>query len=118
MPYPRIVSEEIEEGGERFKATLMELENAVIVLFNEGERMRLGTLAAAMPSPRGGWPGASSVLLGERNMVVTRVLAQRLAEHHNRISLVSTHVREAAEVEPILVRLAQRLIEGRGMKDQ
>ncbi|MFQ6075043.1 MAG: proteasome assembly chaperone 4 family protein [Candidatus Bathyarchaeia archaeon] len=111
MSYPKIVNEEIEEDGQRFTATLMEVENAIIVLFNEKERMRLGTLAVATPSPRGGLPSASSVLLGERNMVVTQVLAQRFAAHYRRISLVSTHVREAVEVGPILMRLAQRLIE-------
>ena len=112
MPYPRTFSEEIKEGDYSFTVTLFEVENAAIVLFNEKGRMRLGTLAVAMPHFKGG-PCISSVLLGERNMIITKVLAERLSAHFNRIVLVSTHLKEVKEdvMGSVLMRLTQRLLD-------
>ena len=112
MPYLRTFSEEIKEGDYSFTVTLFEVENAAIVLFNEKGRMRLGTLAVAMPRFEGG-PCISSVLLGERNMIITKVLAERLSAHFNRIVLVSTHLKEVKEdvMGSVLMRLTQRLLD-------
>lgn len=111
MPYPRTFSEEIKEGEYNFTVTLFEVENAAIVIFNEKGRMRLGTLAVAMPHFEGG-PCISSALLGERNMIITKVLAEQLSTHFNRIVLVSTHLKEIKGdlVGSVLMRLAQKLL--------
>jgi len=111
MSYPRTFSEEVKEGDYNFTVTLFEVENAAIALFNEKGHMRLGTLAVAMPHFKEG-PCVSSVLLGERNMIITKVLAERLSAHFNRIVLVSTHLREIKEAAmgSVLVRLTQKLL--------
>jgi len=112
MPYPRTLSEEIKEGDYNFTITLFEVENAAVVLFNEKGHMRLGTLAVAMPHFKEG-PCISSVLLGERNMIITKVLAERLSAHFNRIVLVSTHLKEIKgdAMGSVLMRLTQRLLD-------
>lgn len=81
--------------------------------------MRLGTLVVAMPQFGERKPCISSVLMGERNMVITRVLAEHLATAFNRIVLVSTHLRETkeSEVGPVLLRLVHRLLEKTGKEE-
>ncbi len=106
--------EEVEEGEIKLTANLLEMENALVVLFNEEGRMRLGTLAVATPLSRGDVPSVSSVLLGDRNIVLTRVLAEHFATALNKLALVSTHVREAREIGPPMMRLANKLIRGTG----
>ena len=105
-------SEEIEENDYKFTATLIKVENATITLFDEKGSARLGTLAVAMPQ-FGGKTCLSSILLGERNEVITKILAEYLARAFNGIALVSTHLTgiKESEFSPILLKLAQKLIE-------
>ncbi len=112
MSYPRTLSEGIEEGDYNFTVFLFEVENAAIVLFNENGYMRLGTLAVAMPHFKGG-PSISSAILGERNVVITKILAERLSVHFNKIVLVSTHLKEIREnmARSALMRLTKRLLD-------
>jgi len=116
MPY-KSFHEEIEDQKRHFEAVLIKLSNATLVFFYEKEEMRLGTLAVAMPSfgERG---CISSLLLGEKNMVLTRVLAERVANASNGIALVSTYLPETKEAEasPMLVKLVQRLIDKADLK--
>lgn len=114
MSYLKSRVEEVEEGEIKLIANLLEMENAVVVLFNEKGRMRLGTLAVATPLSRGEVPSVSSVLLGDRNIVLTRVLAEHFATALNKLALVSTHLREATEIGPPVMRLAKKLIQGIG----
>lgn len=113
MSYPKLLTEEIEEGPHRFTATILRAENAAFVLFNEKNRLLMGTLAVAMPQFGGRGPCISSVLLGERNATITKILAERLAAFFNQMVLVSTHLKADVEREvvPILMRLLQKLIE-------
>jgi len=91
--------EEMTETNRRFTAVLFKLSNAVLVFFYEGEeKIKLGTLAIAMP-PFNSETCISSVLLGERNSVITRILAERVANAFRGIALVSTHLTEIREAE-------------------
>jgi hypothetical protein len=107
-----LLNEEIEEKGIHFSATLLKLENSVIVFFNEKGGFKLGTLAIALPNP----PTAtylSSILLGDRNTSITKILAGRFSNAFDCISLVSTHLVNIRkrDIGSLLLKLAQNLID-------
>jgi len=108
----KIFSEDITEKGYNLTATLLKLENSVIAFFDEKGSMKLGTLAVAIPK-LGGQTIISSVLLGDRNLIITKILAERFSNAFNCISLVSTHLADIREgkVGSILLKLSQRLID-------
>jgi hypothetical protein len=108
----KIFSEEMEEEGYKLTATLLRLENSVVAFFDEKGSMKLGTLAAAMPG-LSGQTSISSVLLGDRNMAVTKILAGHFSKTFNSIALVSTHLSEFSErkLGSSLLKLAKRLID-------
>ncbi|MBS7644092.1 hypothetical protein KEJ26_05930 [Candidatus Bathyarchaeota archaeon] len=108
--YPKFTAEQIKENGHAFHVFFLEVENAVFVFF--GEEPKLGTFSVALP-PRGEGPTTSSVLLGDRNTIVTRILAERLATAFGKMVLVSTYLKKISEGEggPVLLKLAQKLLE-------
>ncbi|MGQ9543810.1 MAG: hypothetical protein ACUVTM_06990 [Candidatus Bathyarchaeia archaeon] len=79
-----------EYKGSLFHLKLLRLENAVVAFFYEGE-MRLGTLAVSIPMSIENVASRSSVLLGGRYMVASRILSERLAAHYGKMSLVSLY---------------------------
>jgi len=93
----KIFREEIEEAGSTYSAILLEMENAYLFLLSEGGE-RLGTLAVSLP-PKPGiiGPPLSSILLGERNAALSRMLAERLAQKLRRLVLVSIFTRTIKE---------------------
>jgi hypothetical protein len=108
----KIVKEEIIEGDKSFFAVYIETENANQLFLSEGEDT-LGTLAVAMPQQQkllG--PPLSSVLLGDRNMMIARVMAELLAQKTNKISLVSVFTKSVIEQEavPILRKLLEKTL--------
>lgn len=105
-----MLREEVEEEGKKFSAVVFHIENAVLAFFTEGKEPRLGTLAIALPM-RGEAvePALSSILLGDRNQTVTRILAERFVAIFNKIGLVSTFT-ETVE-ENVAGRIFMRLIE-------
>lgn len=78
----------MEVNSRVFKVNYSQLENAVIAFFFE-DRMRLGTVAIAMPGTGEVAVGRSSVLVGGKYMMTSRALAERLAGRSGRIALVS-----------------------------
>jgi len=104
-----IIKEELIEQDRSFFAIYIETKNANQLFLSEGED-KLGTLAVAMPQSKN-FIGAplSSVLLGDRNMVLARVLAEILAKKTNKISLVSVFTKSVTEQEaaPILRKLME-----------
>jgi len=106
-----IVKEEISEKNRHFFAIYIETKNAVLVLLSEAED-QLGTLAASVPTttelltPQ----PLSSVLLGAKNTITARMLAERLTAKTGKIGLVSVHLRSMSETEanPLLVRLFEK----------
>jgi len=102
----------LEADGKRLSACLIRLENASIVLLDDKENIRLGTLAAAVPEYEGKRI-ATSVLLGERNAVGTRVIAERVSANMGGIALVSINaepIADAASLHP-LMSLTMELVE-------
>jgi len=112
MTRAKVVQEEMRERDRLFLSTYLETENAGLILLSEGED-RLGTLAVSVPQ-RGELlgPPLSSVLLGDRNTMIARILAERLAKRMTKIALVSVFTKTVAENEagPILLKLVEKTV--------
>jgi hypothetical protein len=107
-----VVKEEIVEGETVFVALFFETKNSSFLLMSEGED-RLGTLAVALPQPQKlVGPPLSSILLGDRNIMVARLLAELLAKNTKKIALVSifTKTLDEKEAAPILKRLMEKTL--------
>ncbi|MCD6529512.1 hypothetical protein J7L06_04405 [Candidatus Bathyarchaeota archaeon] len=101
---------EVLSGEKKFTAVKLTLENAVLTLLSEGEE-RFGTLAVAIPQRSGMLgPSISSVLLGDRESMLTRMLAEQLAHVTGKISLVSLFTRTVYGGEA--AKLYMRLFDG------
>jgi hypothetical protein len=105
-----VVREGVIDGETKFTAKLFEVENAVIAFFDEEGSIKLGTLTIAIPQFSGD-SGISSVLLGNRNALITKVLAEQLVKAFNKIALVSSHLTIIQEnrINTLLIRLAKKL---------
>jgi len=112
MSRARIVQEKIIERDTPFLAIYLETKNASLILLSEGED-QVGTLAVAIPQTRKMvGPPLSSILLGDRNIMIARILAERLAERMKKIALVSVFSKTFGEREvgPIFLKLVEKTI--------
>jgi len=112
MQRAKIVEAEIKENETIYLALHLETKNSSIMLLSEGED-QLGTLAVALPQvQKMVGPPLSSVLLGDRNMIVARMLAERLAEKKGKIALTSVFIKTLAEREvgPIFLKLFDKVM--------
>jgi len=119
MSRARVMKKEIHEREKLFLALYLETKNAGLVLLSEGED-QLGTLAVAIPQTREMiGPPLSSILLGDRNVMVARLFAERLAEKTKKIALVSVFIRTISEREagPILLKLMEKSLERRRVEE-
>lgn len=97
MQRVKIVQSEMKQDETLLVATRLETRNANILLLSEGED-QLGTLAVGVPQKeRMLGPPMSSVLLGDRNVIVARLLAERLAQKTGKIALASVFAKTIAE---------------------
>lgn len=93
----KIVEEEVMRDEGTFYALRVETRNANLLLLSEGED-QLGTLAAALPpTERMVGPAVSSILLGDRNVIIARLLAERLAQRTGKIALASVFAKTINE---------------------
>jgi len=93
----RVVQEEIKQNETTFCALRLETRNADLLLLSEGED-QLGTLAVALPpTERLLGPPVSSILLGDRNALTARLLAERLAQKTGKIALASVYAKTTGE---------------------
>jgi hypothetical protein len=101
----RVESMEVE--GKTLRCGVLELENAVLALFWEGEEPRLGSTTVTLPGM------ASTQLLGDRDQLLGRVLGTHLAAKYGKMTLVSTHISRGygEEMGKTLLELARRLTE-------
>jgi len=108
----KIFKDELVERDTKFLAIYVETENANQLFLSEGVD-KLGTLAVAIPQPEKmvGSP-LSSILLGDRNMMISRILAELLAQKTKKISLVSVFIKSVSEQEaaPILRKLLENVL--------
>ena len=112
MTRARIVQEEIKEKETSFLSTYVETRNGSLILLSEGEEL-FGTLAVAIPQAQEMiGPPLSSILLGERNTLLARLLAERLAAKTRKIALVSVNIKtvEEREAGQILMKLTDKIL--------
>lgn len=83
-----MMEEKLEVNSRFFKINYIQLENAIVAFFFE-DRVRMGTVAIAMPGTGEVAAGRSSVLIGGKYMMTTRALAERLAGRTGKMALVS-----------------------------
>jgi len=115
MQRVKIVEEEIKENDTLFLALHLETKNSSIMLLSEGED-QLGTLAVALPQvEKLLGPPLSSVLLGDRNVIIARMLAERLAAKTGKIALASVFTKTLTEREagPILIKLFDKALKAK-----
>ena len=104
-----ITENTLEVGTRTFRSNLMQLENAAVAFLFE-DRMRLGTVAIAMPGLREVAAGRSSVLLGAKYVMVSRALAEKLAAKSGRIAIVSLFTElDEAEALRIYTKLLEKV---------
>lgn len=108
----KILYREVVEEGVPLSVRMIELNNSYIVLLSEGVE-NLGTLAVSIPSRReiSRLP-LSSVLLGERNRMIARLVAERLAALTGKIALVSVFIKtlDEAKAGRIFIRLLEKIL--------
>jgi len=112
MARARIVQEEMKEKKTVFLSTYVETRNGSLILLSEGEEL-FGTLAVAIPQAQEMiGPPLSSILLGERNTLLARLLAERLAAKTRKIALVSVNIKtvEEREAGQILMKLTDKIL--------
>jgi hypothetical protein len=99
MSQAKIIREETKIGDNVFSAVLIETKNGYVVLLSEGQD-NIGTLAVSIPQTPGMvGPPLSSALLGDRNVMLARMLAERLANSLKKMVLVSVFVKTTKEAE-------------------
>lgn len=110
---------DVSFGNKRFSAVNIEMENASIFLLSESKD-QLGTLAVALPTRDLKTTPLSSALLGDKNMMSARLLAERLAAKRNKMVLVSVHLKTVSETEatPVLLKLAEKASEEVGTGEE
>jgi hypothetical protein len=104
-----MIEASLKVGTRTYKANYTQLENALVAFLFE-DRMRLGTVAIAMPGLREVAVGRSSVLLGGKYLMASRALAEKLAAKSGRIALVSLFTeRDEAEALRIYSKLLDKV---------
>ena len=108
----KIFKEEYIAKDTSFFAIFIETKNANQMFLSEGED-KLGTLAVAIPQTKKlVGSSISSLLLGDRNITIARLLAELLAQKTKKISLVSVFIKSVNEQEaaPILRKLLENVL--------
>ncbi len=99
----------LKVGTRTFRVNYSQLENAIVAFLFE-DRIRLGTVAIAMPGLREVAVGRSSVLVGGKYLMTTRALAEKLAGKSGRIALVSLFTElDEAEALRVYAKLLDQL---------
>lgn len=106
----KVETHNVSKGDLTFYVTFIEIENAVFAFYSTTDNPKLGTLAIAIPQPKDG-PSVTSILLGERNSILTKILAERLSQYINKIAIASTHLDEISDNQSgrLLLQLTQQI---------
>ncbi len=103
----RVGKEEAE--GKTLSCGVLELDNAVLALFWEGDEPKLGSTTVTVPG------AASSQILGDRDQLMGRMLGAHISARSGKMSLVSTHLPQghSEAMGKTLLELARRAMEGK-----
>jgi hypothetical protein len=112
MERARVVKDEIVEKDTHFLSVYVEAKNSCLIMLSERED-KLGTLVVAVPKPKDMLGTvASSVLLGDKNVILARMFAEYMAAQKEKIALVSIYLETTSEMQAqsILKRLLEKTI--------
>jgi len=112
MSQAKVIREETKEGEVTFSALYVEIKNGCLIFLSEGEE-RLGTLAVSIPQrERFLGPPLSSILFGDRNVTVARLIAERVANLSKKLTLVSVYIEtmEEGKAGPMLLKLVEKVM--------
>jgi len=100
-------TESVEIEGGHLSGGLLELGNAVLALFWEGERPVLGSTTLTLPSR------VSSQLVGDRDQLLGQMIGEYLTKRFGKMALVSTNLTPgtAAVAGRALIEMTRRLAE-------
>ena len=99
MERAKVIKEELLEQDTRFLAVYVEAKNSIMIMLSEKED-KLGTLAIAVPKPKDLIGSVtSSVLLGDKNVISSRMFAEYVASKKGKIALVSVYLDKVGEVQ-------------------
>jgi hypothetical protein len=99
MMRAKIVQQEIKLNETDYCAVRLDTKNATLLLLSEGED-QLGTLAVALPQQNKMLgPPVSSILLGDRNAVIARLIAERLAHKTGKLGLASVFTTKLSDTD-------------------
>ena len=99
MERAKVIKEEIVEQDTRFLAVYVEAKNSCLVMLSEKED-KMGTLALAVPNPKGlVGPVTSQTLLGDSNVITARMLAEYIACKKEKIAMVSVYLERLNEMQ-------------------
>jgi len=85
-----------------------------LIVFDEREQVKIGTLAVALPPKREvREPSVSSILIGDRNTILTKLLAESAASLFGQMIFTSTHFEEIKDtkISRMLLDLLKKLHE-------
>jgi hypothetical protein len=111
MERAKVVKDEVIEQNTHFLVVYVESKNSCFILLSERED-KMGTLAIAVPKPKDLLgPPSSSVLIGDRNAISTRMFAEYLASKKEKIALVSTYLEtmDEARAQSIFMKLIEKV---------
>ncbi|MCX8153136.1 MAG: hypothetical protein N3E52_01730 [Candidatus Bathyarchaeota archaeon] len=112
MERAKVIKEELVAQDARFLAVYVEAKNSCLVLLSEQED-KLGTLAIAVPKPKGLLgPATSSVLLGDKNAILARMFAEYVSSKKGKIALVSVYLDKLTELQAqaFLMKLLEKVV--------
>lgn len=112
----KVVKEEIFEDDTCFLVVYIEAKNSCLAMLSERED-KLGTLALAVPNPKGlVGPVTSQTLLGNKHSISARMLAEYIVSKKGKIAMVSVYLDRINEIQGQKIFL--KLIEKIFLKDK
>lgn len=119
MERANVVKEELFEQDTRFLAVYVETKNSIMIMLSEKED-KLGTLAIAVPKSKDLMNSVtSSVLLGDKSVISTRMFAEYVASKKGKIAMVSVYLEKVSELQAqsFFMHLIDKLIKRESQKE-
>ncbi len=119
MERARVVKEELFEQNTRFLAVYVETKNSCVIMLSEKED-KLGTMAVAVPKPQKMvGPISSSVILGDKNAVSSRMFAEYVASKKGKIAMVSVYLEKLSEMQAqaFFMHLLDKVLRGESERE-
>jgi hypothetical protein len=114
-----VIKDELTVQDTRFLAVYVEAKNSIMVMLSENED-KMGTMAIAVPKPKDLTGAvASSVLLGDKNIITARMFAEFVAAKKGKIAVVSVYLDKIGELQAqsFFMHLIEKLTKTEGQKE-